>query len=352
MPTTKATAPRDIIVIGASAGGLTALFDIVRGLPADFPAAVFVVMHMAADNPGVLSELLRRVTALPTALAEDRQAIERGRIYVARPDHHLLLKRSYVRVPRGPKENGFRPAVDPLFRSAAAAYGARVIGVVLSGGLNDGTEGLLRITEAGGLAIAQDPAEATIPSMPLSAIQNVEVHSVLRAAEMPEVLSQLVRQSVVDTFAPGDPQVEDTAEHGQILQQSEPPGKRSPYTCPECGGALWELSEAGKLLLFRCHVGHSFTAEALLAEQGSKLEGALWGALRALEENAALYRQQAERTGSAGYLALSRQYDKSAAEIEDYATTLRPLLHRTSVQFTPPSPPAPAPAELPEESED
>ncbi|WP_434416010.1 chemotaxis protein CheB [Nannocystis pusilla] len=345
------TASRDIVVMGASAGGLTALFDIVRGLPRDFPAAVFVAMHMSPDNPGVLSDLLGRVAALPTALAEDRQAIERGRIYIARPDHHLLIKRAHVRVTRGPKENGFRPAVDPLFRSAALAYGARVIGVVLSGGLNDGTEGLLRITEAGGLAIAQDPAEATIPSMPLSAIQNVEVHSVLKAAAIPEVLSQLVVQSVDDPNALGAPEVEDTAETGRALQQSQPVGARSPYTCPECGGALWELAEHDKLLKFRCHVGHGFTAEALLAEQGAKLEGALWGALRALEENAALYRQQAERTGSAGYLALSLQYGKSAAEIEEYASTLRPLLHRTSVQLTPPAPTAPPP-EPPEGIED
>ncbi|MFY0542061.1 chemotaxis protein CheB [Nannocystis pusilla] len=328
--------------MGASAGGLTALLDIVRGLPSDFPAAVFVAMHMSPDNPGMLSTLLGRATVLPAALAEDRQAIERGRIYVARPDHHLLVKRAYVRVTRGPKENGFRPAVDPLFRSAASAYGARVIGVILSGGLNDGTEGLLRITEAGGLAIAQDPAEATIPSMPLSAIQTVEVHSVLRAAAIPEVLSQLIRQHVADTQAPAA-QTEDTAEYGTALQHSEPPGPRSPFTCPECGGALWELADGDKLLRFRCHVGHGFTAEVLLAEQGSKLEGALWGALRALEENAALYRRQAERTGSAGLLALSRQYEQNAVEIEEYATTLRPLLNRTSVQLTPPTPTAPPP---------
>ncbi|PCC67166.1 two-component system, chemotaxis family, response regulator CheB [Nannocystis exedens] len=330
-------------MIGASAGGLTALFDIVRGLPPEFPAAVFVAMHMSPDNPGVLSNLLGRVAALPTALAEDRQAIERGRIYVARPDHHLLVKRAHVRVTRGPKENGFRPAIDPLFCSAAAAYGPRVIGVVLSGGLNDGTEGLLRITEAGGLALAQDPTEATIPSMPLSAIQNVEVHSVLRAAAIPQVLIELVRQPVVDTCTPGAPEVPDSAEAGLALQHDKPSGVPAPYTCPECNGALWEAPEHGKLLRFRCHVGHGFTAEALLAEQGSKLEGALWGALRALEENAALYRQQAARTRSAGYLALSRQYERSAAEIEEYANTLRPLLHRASVQWTPPVPAAPPP---------
>ncbi|MDC0722795.1 chemotaxis protein CheB [Nannocystis bainbridge] len=329
--------------MGASAGGLTALFDIVRGLPRDFPAAVFVAMHMSPDNPGVLSDLLRRVSRLPTGLAQDRQAIERGRIYVARPDHHLLIKRAYVRVTRGPKENGFRPAVDPLFRSAAAAYGARVIGVVLSGGLDDGTEGLLRITEAGGLAIAQDPAEATIPSMPLSAIQNVEVHGVLPAAAIPELLLRLVQERVADPLGLGPAPSDDEAERGTVLQEGEPAGTRSPYTCPECGGALWEAPGADKLLRFRCHVGHGFTAEALLSGQSAKLEGALWGALRALEENAALYRQQAERSGKAGYAGLAQQYEKSALEIEDYADTLRPLVHRNSPRLTPPAPTAPPP---------
>ncbi|MDC0668383.1 chemotaxis protein CheB [Nannocystis sp. ncelm1] len=255
-------------------------------------------------------------------------AIERGWIYCARPDHHLLLKRAYIRVTRGPKENGFRPAIDPMFRSAAEMYGPRVIGVVLSGGLNDGTDGLLRITELGGLAIAQDPQEATIPSMPLSAIQNVEVHSVLRAAEIPAMLQQLVRQHVPDVRAPAGADSHEEAEAGELLHQHEPAGTPSAYTCPECGGALWEAPERGKLLLFRCHIGHGFTAEALLAEQGSKLEGALWGALRALEENAALYRQQAERQNSAGLMSLAEKFEANAIEVEEYASLIRPLLGR------------------------
>ncbi|MCY1060583.1 chemotaxis protein CheB [Nannocystis sp. SCPEA4] len=350
--TNPAPATRDIVVIGASAGGLAALLDIVRGLKGDFPAAMFVVIHTSPDNPGVLPALLRRVGPLKVALAEDRQAIERGWIYCARPDHHLLLKRAYIRVTRGPKENGFRPAVDPMFRSAAEHYGPRVIGVILSGGLNDGTDGLLRITELGGLAIAQDPQEATIPSMPLSAIQNVEVHSVLRAAEIPAMLQQLVRQPVPDVRAhAGAENHHQAAEAGESLHQHEPAGTPSAYTCPECGGALWEAPERGKLLRFRCHIGHGFTAEALLAEQGSKLEGALWGALRALEENAALYRQQAERQTSAGLQSLAQKFEANAIEVEEYASLIRPLLGRNRRLHDSPAPSV-APVPMADEAEE
>ena len=338
-------------MIGASAGGLAGVLEIVRGLTRDFAAALFVVIHTSPDNPGVLPLLLQRVSPLPVALVEDRQAIERGRIYVARPDHHLLLKRGHIRVTRGPKENGFRPAIDPMFRSAAEAYGPRVTGIILSGGLNDGTDGLLRITERGGLALAQDPQEATIPSMPLSAIQNVEVHSVLAAADIPGVLRQLVRQTVPDAQANAPVEFRDDAESGELLHEHAPSGAPSAYTCPECGGALWEAPEHGKLLRFRCHIGHGFTAEILLAEQGSKLEGALWGALRALEENAALYRQQADRQHSAGRTGLARQYAAEAAEVEEYASLIRPLLSRTDARRAPPAHPvSPAPvADEPEE---
>lgn len=317
----------DIVVIGGSAGALSAVQEIVQDLPVGFPAALFIVLHTSANSPGLLPQILRRTSRLDVSLAQDRETIVPGRIYVAPPDHHLLVKRAYVRVVRGPKENGFRPALDPLFRSAARAYGARVIGLVLSGGLNDGTHGLSILTELGGIALVQDPQEAMVPSMPLSAIQNVEVHRVVKSKEMAPTLVELVRGRVgAAVEPPGD--YPDIAETGDSLAQHPPQGDPSPYTCPECGGALWEVTEPSKLLRFRCHVGHAYTAESLLAGQEGNLEIVLWSALRALEENGALRRRMSQRTAEAGLAELARKYAAEAEEIEQRAEVLRGLLQR------------------------
>lgn len=296
-----------------------------------------MVVHTSPDNPGVLPQILRRAGVLPVEFARDRDPIVVGRVYVAPPDHHLLLKRGHIRVVRGPKENGFRPAVDPLFRTAAATYGVRVIGVVLSGGLNDGTHGLANIVERGGVALAQDPEDALIPNMPLSAIQNVEVRRVLAAVDIPAALIELVAEAVVpamfDNFDAFDaPDTPDNVEVGDSLQVRTPPGTPTPYTCPECGGALWERAETGKLLRFRCHVGHAYTAEILAAEQGQNLEIVLWSALRALEENAALCRRMTERTEAAGFADLARRYGEDADQAERRASVLRKILQETAVR--------------------
>lgn len=329
---------RDIIVIGASAGGLSALLELARGLPEGFPAALFVVVHTSPDNPGVLPQILRRAGPLPAVLASDNQAITTGRIYVAPPDHHLTLKPGHVRVTRGPRENGFRPAVDPLFRTAARAYGRRVIGVVLSGGLNDGTHGLARIVAHGGLGIAQDPQDALIPSMPLSAIQNVEVARVLKAVDLAPALTELVHATIetLEEHAETMPaETPDIAETGDSLRVHAPPGTPAPYTCPECGGALWEVEEGRNLLRFRCHVGHAFTAEALLSEQDANFDNALWRALRALEENADLSRRMAERADRAGLADLARRYTTSSDEVEASARIIRNVLQREGLSRSP-----------------
>ena len=249
----------DIIVIGASAGGIQALQELVADLPADLPASLFVVVHISPDSLGVLPNILNRQGMLQAEYAVNGRPIEHGRIYIAPPDHHLLLKPDHMRVSRGPKENGFRPAVDPLFRTAARAYGARVIGVVLSGGLDDGTTGASQVKQFGGTVIAQDPREATFSSMPESCIQNVDVDHVLQVAQMPEVLVRLAREPVpqgVQDMSRAKHLQPDIAEVGtEALVTGEMPGPPSAFTCPECGGALWELRD-GKLLRFRCHVGH------------------------------------------------------------------------------------------------
>lgn len=327
---------RDIVVLGASAGGLSALVELVRGLPRDLPAAVFVVVHTSADNPSVLPEILGRAGPLPAAHAVDREPIVPGRIYVALPDHHLLLDRSHVRVTRGPKENGFRPAIDPLFRTAAHVHGPRVIAVVLSGGLNDGTHGLDLVIRRGGIAMAQDPHEALVPSMPLSAIQAVEVHHVLRAADLGGAIARRVLEAVPAAASASD-EPPDAAAAGTSLQRSTPPGTQSIYTCPDCGGALWEVDdERTRLLRFRCHVGHAFTAEALVTVQDRGLDDALWTALRALEEHASLYRRMAGRAADAGQDALARKFTADVGRTELRADVIRRALTNASADELPP----------------
>ena len=316
---------RDIVVIGASAGGLQALLELLAPLPPDLPAAIFVAVHTSPEGTGMLPEILERSAAWKARYAEDGAAIEHGRIYVAPPDHHLLLKRSGIRVTRGPRENRFRPAVDPLFRTAARAFGSRVIGIVLSGGLDDGTHGLELIKRHGGIAIAQDPQHAVIQGMPLSAIQNVEVDYILNPDAIGAKLPLIVREEV-DDEADLVPESADVAEGlTDNLRTGHMPGPPSPYTCPECGGALWEL-EDGRLLRFRCHVGHGYTAESLAVDQDEGLEYTLWAALRALEEQAALWRRMADHAEHVGRLPSSRQFGTQAKDAERRATTLRRML--------------------------
>ncbi len=317
---------RDIIVIGASAGGLQALVELLTPLPANLQAAIFIVVHTAPGGTGLLPQILER-SAANVAYAKDGEAIEPGRIYVAPPDRHLLIKRTRVRVVSGPRENLFRPAIDPLFRTAARAYGARVIGIVLSGGLDDGTHGLELIKRHGGIAIAQDPQHAVMPSMPLSAIQNVEVDYILRPSEIGAKLPLLIRETVEDdaTLVPEDLDVAEGMTDN--LRTGHVPGPPTPFTCPECGGTLWEL-EDGKLLRFRCHVGHGYTADALMSDQHEELEHTLWAGLRALEEQAGLRRRMAQHAEKVGRIANAREFEQHAKEAEARAATMRRLLLR------------------------
>lgn len=242
-------ATRDIIVVGASSGGFDALKTIAAGLPADLPAAVFVVWHMPADVEGVLPRVLLKAGPLNAAHARDGEAIAHGRIYVAPPDHHMLLEHGKVRVVQGPKENGFRPAVDPLFRSAAYAHGPRVIAVVLSGALDDGTAGLWLVKRRGGLAVVQDPRDAAVPSMPESALRAVAVDKVAPAAELAQVLADLSRTPVpAEEDSMARPRTHDdtltelelliaagdTTLGTRLFEQAE----LTPYSCPECHGVL------------------------------------------------------------------------------------------------------------------
>jgi two-component system chemotaxis response regulator CheB len=289
---------RDIVVIGASAGGIEALKTIAGGLPKDFPASVFVVLHTAPQSPGILADILDRAGALPSTNAVDRERIEPGRIYVAPPDQHLIIEPNRVRLTRGPKENRFRPAVDPLFRSAAQVYGPRVIGVILTGNLDDGTAGLWAVKQLGGTSVVQDPEEALAPSMPTSAMRHARVDHCLHVADIAPLLVRLTSTPVEEEGAHEVPKKieievriakEDTALNAGVLKLGEP----SNYACPECHGVLLQLNEE-KRIRFRCHTGHAYSVESLLAEITEGVEDSLWNAIRSIEESVLLLRHLGE----------------------------------------------------------
>jgi two-component system chemotaxis response regulator CheB len=279
----------------------------------------------------LLPQIIQRRCELEVHHAHDGERIQAGHIYTAPPDHHLLVEESRVRVVHGPKENGFRPAVDPLFRSASAAYGARVIGLVLSGALDDGTYGLMLIKQAGGIALVQHPEEAFMASMPLSAVQHVAVDEILRTAQIAKRLVELSRLSLPEgairmaKHKENGNRKDPTQSQPSALETGELPGSPSAFTCPECGGALWELTE-GNLFRYRCHVGHSFSPDTLLTQKSEYLEAALWTALRALEETAALHRRLAQRTHERGLTAISDTYTRKSEEYESRAELIRQVL--------------------------
>ena len=328
----------DIIVIGASAGGVEALAQLVRGLPPDLPAAVFVVLHISPDGTSVLPNILNRCGPLPAAHPEDNQAIQHGRIYVAPPNKHLLVKNGHIRLTRGPRENRNRPAVDPLFRTAARWYGPRVVGVVLSGMLDDGTAGLLAIKSRGGTAIVQDPGEAFYAGMPRNAIENVPVDRVLWVFDMAPALVELARQPVFEEgAAPVSEELEiesDIAEFEMATYEQEPKiGTPSAFSCPECHGALWEIRD-GELARYRCRTGHAFSPDSLAAAQAEALEEALWTALRALEESAALSRRLRERMAQHGRPRAAARFEDQARTAEERAEVIRQVLLKSDVAGT------------------
>ena len=319
---------RDVVVVGASAGGVEALKELVSALPRDLPATVLVVLHIPARGSNALAAILDRAGPLQARQATHGEVLVRGTVRVAAPDHHLLLLDDRLALSLGPRENGHRPAVDVLFRSAARAAGRRCIGVVLSGALDDGAAGLVAIRSRGGLGVVQDPAEALQASMPTSAIEAAEPEYVLSAAAIGRVLAELVSREVPDDDAAGASELMEVETAMAQFDMSqidghEHPGRPAGYSCPDCSGALWRIEEGG-LLRFRCRVGHAWSAESLLAEQSEELESALWMALRSLEEKAALSRdlgrraqQDARELSAARFTALADEASHAAHLIRD-----------------------------------
>lgn len=323
-------ATRDLVVVGASAGGIEALRELVRSLPADFPAAIFVVVHIPTDSPSMLPHILSRSGPLPAGHPKDGEPIRPGHIYCAPPNHHLLVKPGAAWVIYGPKENGYRPAVDPLFRTAARAYRARVIAVVLSGNLNDGSHGLSVVKELGGLAVVQDPDDALYPGMPAAAIELVDVDHVFPITALADLLVRLTREQIPELPHVLRPDEVESERRGKRAAEGEAinaflGGEPSVYTCPECHGNLWEIRD-GKPSRYRCRVGHSFTEDSLIFEKAEALEAALWAALEALEEQASLTQRMAQRAREMGSARREAMLDQHVTDLEDRARLVREVL--------------------------
>jgi two-component system, chemotaxis family, protein-glutamate methylesterase/glutaminase len=319
---------KHIIVIGASAGGFDVIRTLIAGLPADLDAAVLIVWHISPDVHGILPEVLNREHTLPARHAVEGEPLLSRRVYVAPPDHHLLIEKDTVRITRGPKENRFRPAIDPLFRSAAVAYGPNVIGVICSGALDDGTAGLWTIKQYGGVAIVQDPEEAQVPSMPESAIGAVAVDYIVAAAAIAPLLTKLVTEPMPaivqkpadDTRAQGE--IDIALENAEQSRNVYREGKLSPYTCPECQGVLTSLFE-GDRIRFRCHTGHAFSADSLLSSIGENIESNLWATIRSMEESIMLLNQMGDNFAEANETRLAGLYFKTAKEAEARMSLVR-----------------------------
>ena len=327
----------DLIVVGASAGGVEAASALVAGLPADLQAAVCIVVHLRPDTQSHLSEILSRVTPLRVVAARHGMPLQLGTIYVAVPDLHQLVERNdshgVLRLVRGPRENRTRPAVDPLFRSAALTYGPRVIGVVLSGALDDGTGGLWTVKDCGGIAVVQDPDDAAVPSMPASALAEVDVDHVATARELGPLLGRLALEpvSVDDADGAREPTAELAREVGITAldegqhQGSERYGTPSRFPCPDCGGVLWDLSHLGPMR-FRCEVGHAHSAASLSEIQTEEVEAAMWTALRALEDRVELSRRRGTGAAERGLTVLAARFAVEEQAAQQHATALRAIL--------------------------
>ncbi len=319
---------KDIVVIGASSGGIEALQALVGALPANFPGSIFVVVHIGPYGLNTLDRMLEKAGKLPASNARDWEEFKRGHIYVAPADHHLILEPTgHTRLTRGPKENRTRPAVDPLFRSAAAAFGPRAVGVVLSGFLDDGTAGLWTIKEYGGTAIVQDPREAQAPGMPESALAHVPVDQCLPVEKIARVLTELADTPIQEKGTKPVPKnveteikiaLEDNTLEKGFLELGEP----SVYACPECHGVLLQIKEGGHVR-FRCHTGHAYSVETLLADFNIHTEGALWSALRSIEETILLLHRMAGRLREHKHEGAAQALEKQAAKARARADLVR-----------------------------
>ena len=320
--------PKFIVVIGASAGGVAALSELVGQLSTKMDAAFFVVMHLSATAiSDFLVHRLQPHTNLKCIVATDAAPIERGHIYIAPPNQHLIVIRDQIVVGHGPKENSWRPSIDVLFRSAAAAYNSHVLGIILTGFLNDGTAGMMAVKQSGGICIVQDPNEAEVPDMPVSVLNNVEVDYSISLANMGEVVSGLLEDDPKEVEAPSQVIAEaDIAARMAVgIERINGLGKHSVYNCPDCGGGLWQIS-GEEITRYRCYTGHTYNEDELLAKLGDNVESTLWVAVRMMEERSNMYSKIARDNRKKGLARISESYDKNADELKRHIDTLRDML--------------------------
>jgi two-component system, chemotaxis family, protein-glutamate methylesterase/glutaminase len=323
---------RQIIVIGGSSGALRPLQRILGALPADLPAAVFAVLHVAPYGGTGLFEHLARLAPMKAAVGQDGAPLEHGKITFAPPDHHLIVKADHVRVVRTPRENLWRPSVDVLFRSAAIAHDSRVAGVILSGALDDGSAGLAAVKRCGGTTIVQSPSEAGVASMPESAIRNTQVDHVLDADAIAPLLERLAREPTHGKVpVPEDLVLESRfAELGQpSLEINSALGELTEFSCSECAGPLWKRHD--DMLRYRCLTGHALTARSLDEGLARNLDSALWAAIRQFEQRANLCARMAEDERGRGRELTAAIYDEREQEARSHARLIRQMLEGRQV---------------------
>lgn len=328
----NAESGRDIVVIGASAGGVNALIDLVKQFDAGFNGSIFIVQHVAPFNTSILPQLLSSAGMLPASHARDGERIEKGRIYVAPPNFHLLLDKEHVLVKKGPKENRFRPSIDALFRSAAYIHRSRVVSIVLSGMLDDGTAGMWAVKRLGGYCIVQDPAEAICPAMPGSVLDHVDVDRVMPVSAMGELLKQLSQEHIEPEPGLSSNEAERIATEVSIAAEENgfemgilDMAKPTHYTCPECSGSLVEISE-GSIKRYRCHTGHAFSQEALLAGAAKSVEDSMWHTIRGLEEVIMLLEESAKQFREAGNPFKAQAFEKNSRDLRQRSNEIRQLI--------------------------
>jgi two-component system chemotaxis response regulator CheB len=327
-------APARLVVLGASAGGVPALTAVVERLRPDLNAAVLVVLHVPPNGRSVLPEILERASGMPAAHPRDREPIIAGHIYVAPPDRHLVVHDSILRVTRGAWENGYRPSIDALFRSAATWYGRRVIGVVLSGALDDGAAGLASVYAEGGVAIVQDPTDAAVRDMPDHALGSVPTANVLPAKEIAAAVNDATGAARRDEPEVGahprtveaHTDIDLAAAQGIPVEIEEVAGDAAGLVCPDCGGSMFDIGPDGAR--YRCRVGHGWTADALSDAHGRQLEQALWAAVRILEENQAVQRRLVERATASGRPQMVHRMQARQEQRDRLASMLRAAIEQ------------------------
>jgi two-component system, chemotaxis family, protein-glutamate methylesterase/glutaminase len=319
-----------IVVIGTSAGGLNALSELVSQLRPGMGASYFVVMHLSRKGVGeFLVHRLKQATSLPCEIATDGEPIRPDRIYLAPPNHHLLVTKDSVLIGSGPPENRWRPSIDVLFRSAAAAHNGHTVGIVLTGLLDDGTSGMISIKKSGGTCIVQDPNQAEYPDMPLAVLNATEVDHCVSLSEMGAVLQEICGRSRVDRV----PVPDDIIAEAQIarrmatgIDKVQPLGEHSVYACPDCGGGLWHITE-DNFNRYRCHIGHSYSEKDLVIKQVEMVESTLWVALRMMEERKRLLLKLQNESTTRGFMKMSEGHKQAGEEMEHHINQLKELLY-------------------------